>query len=613
MFMYEKNLKIINFSVKKFIFSIILSSIFTFIFTFFSTNLYTMISDFHNSEIPKSSYIYFDFGFANQKMMIFHYKDFYENQYNFKFDKAGTMILSNLENTNVIFSKVTINGQIYRNKNTGRAPLKITYDFAPNENIKISIETKKITKNIEKEDCINKCALIILLIFYFIIFFYFFNIENFIIKFKNLLIKNKISIILFFILALIYFLLCKNFYINTDYFKTYMVGSDVPWVIEDIYSPTIRRFHPYFFIGLYPFLEMILYFISDKLLALGILYSFIAAATCTFIYKTLILILKRYKFIALLLTLLYAFSFCQLIFTAFFETYIVTSFYLAIITFLIVKESLFNKSSKLNLILITFFTALAFGVSMSNIVPVSILIATSQYIKHKNKKKIILIFLFIIVFIIGFLSYKYLTAENLIVSSIFNKEEINNYLYKIPLAESINNFNKTSLSEIIIAPKIFIGNMFGLCADTFVTINLVKHSIIQNIFKNLFLGCFFVLWAFAYIYIIKFSKLKDKSVFYSISCSLLVNFIFVIIWKPEDGFLFALSHLLFWYIIIAFSIYKLLCLSYKDTVLNKRIYIIIITIIVLFLIFEIINNYSSLNLIYEQSYKIIDKGLYYGF
>lgn len=593
-----------NFSIKKFIYAFILSSFFTFIFTLFSTNLYTKIFFFNNNDIPKSSYIFFDFGLENQQIMIFHYKSFHEHKYNFLFEKPGTMVLSGLENKDVVFSKVSVNKKTYIDNNTGLSPAKIYYNFNANEKIKVSIVSKKNTLQLNIIDYINMPALIIVILCYFCTFFYIFFKKNHINYIKNFIIRNKDPILLFLYIFLIYILLFKNFYLYIDYFRNYIVGSDVPWVIEDIFSPTIRRFHPYFFTCFYPLLEFLLFFTQDKFLSLGILYSIIASLTCVFIYKSLFLLLKKYKSIAILLTLIYAFSFCQIVFTAFFETYMLTSFYLSIITFLIINESLAERSSKINLFLIVLFSALAFGVSISNIIPISVLIATSLYIKYRNKKKIMQIFLYILIFIIAFLLFKYLTAEKLLLDSLFDKAEINNYLYKTKLGQSILNFAKTSLYELIIAPKLFIRNGFGICIDTLITVNFDGYTNFQKIFANSFLFSFIVLWLFSFFYTIKSFNIKHKAIFYSISTTLLVNFILLILWSSEDGFLFALSHFLLWFIIFAYSFNNLL-----ETTNKKNIYYLIIFLLVFFLIFTIINNFSSLNLIYEQSYKIFNEGL----
>lgn len=79
--------------------------------------------------------------------MIFHYKDFVEHNYNFAFKTSGTMILSGLENSNVVFSEVSVNGKKYLNEKTNIAPIKISYNFDANEKIRVSIITKKILKN----------------------------------------------------------------------------------------------------------------------------------------------------------------------------------------------------------------------------------------------------------------------------------------------------------------------------------------------------------------------------------------------------------------------------------------------------------------------------------
>ena len=425
------------------------------------------------------------------------------------------------------------------------------------------------------------------------------------------MIRNKSSIILFIFLTFIYIVLCKNFYLNTDYFRTYILGSDVPWVIEDIFSPTIRRFHPYFFTFFYPILEFILYIVKDKLLSLGILYSLISAMTCFFIYKIMLFFLNKHRKIALLLTLIYAFSFCQLIFTAFFETYLLTGFYLSIITYLIVKEMLADKSSTLNLFLIILFSALSFGVSMTNIIPVSVLIASSLYTKYKDKKKIIKIFFYIMIIIIFLLYFRYLTATNMLITSFFNMKEINEYLNKIPLRESISNFIQTSIYQVIIAPKLIIRNGFSICTDTFITVNFGKYTNIQSIFSITFLFCFILLWIFSLLQGIKCAIIKNKALLFAISLTLLINFILVTIWQPMDGFLFALSHLQFWFIIMSLSIGNILNIINDNIDKNKEVYIsnTIIILLLLFLAFEIIFNLSSLDVIYGASYKIYNKGI----
>lgn len=143
--------------------------------------------------------------------------------------------------------------------------------------------------------------------------------------------------------------------------------------------------------------------------------------TVGFVYKSVKIILPKFKFLPVVLTLIFAFSY-TIMFNAFvFEFYPITGFYLSILIYLSIR--LFNKETvnSRDWLVLTIFCALTFGVAFVNIVTALIFIVPILLVKVNKRTcfKFLVIPFAILIFRLLFLTH---TSKN--------NDDPANFIYK---------------------------------------------------------------------------------------------------------------------------------------------------------------------------------------
>ena len=174
------------------------------------------------------------------------------------------------------------------------------------------------------------------------------------------------SMLFLFIVGL---LVSYNYEIKDNY--NYLFDSDTARVIKD--ATIIKEdhyrvdVHPLFILLVQPVVHLISGVVLNKMLAIIILSSLVSSLSVVFLYKILNLI-KPNKKINLLISLIYLFSFSNIIFTSGIETYNFATLFLIITWYYFIKKEQTKESyDKDSLMILVLLAILNFSFTMTNI------------------------------------------------------------------------------------------------------------------------------------------------------------------------------------------------------------------------------------------------------
>lgn len=388
---------------------------------------------------------------------------------------------------------------------------------------------------------INYFAFVVSLIFYLAIFYFLFykifslETKDVYLYIKDFLKKHRNEIFLFILFLTFYLILnCKAaMHINYCIGSGIGEGNDGLLVAPTIWYSITRRFHPYFFLPFYPLFDTLIYITNNLFLSLVIIFSTLASSTVVFLYKSLNTIFPDKKYLMLLLTCIFGFSYSQIFASYSMDLYIITSFYLTIILYLILQEMKSDKYSFLNMFLIVLFSSLSFGITIPNIITI-LLLTIPIFILKKNIKIILIIIFSFLLLTAGLLEFKSATCRGAAWKAVFYTNTYNEAKMWInpEVKSNIIPFVKSSL----ISPLIKLSNKFNsYAAAVFV------------------LGFFLLLVCTIVLCFRKDVSYKDRLIFYSLLSALLYNFIANFFWYPIEGFLFSPNHFAIWFVIMGYS------------------------------------------------------------
>jgi len=419
-----------------------------------------------------------------------------------------------------------------------------------NKILHFEVTTKQSLKpvNIFKE--INYFAFVIYFTGVFVLFLFLlkkFSIQNI----KILVKRNKIELFIFIIFLIFYLITNYSIYTNLNQFN-WGNSSDSPLILPQIMYGETKRFHPYYFLPLYPIFDLLVIFTKNLFLSIGIIYSFLAAFSVLFLYKA-VYIFSRKRTLSAILAIIFGVTWAQIHTSQTFDLYIITGFYLSILLYLSQKEMQTKEYNKTNMFWIILISALTFGVSVSNIVTVFLLILPVFVIKTDKKiftKSLILLFVFITLFT----ALKGFTCHNQSWKHLFYgyiKKEVRQWV-SIDNVKNFTNFKQQTLQMPVIIQSA----------------NRNLNKTIANTF-DIFLCLMFTV---SLILIRKFSKDKRYTAGYtSVSIALMYNLIANFYWYPCMGLLFSLNHFALWFMILGYSTDVILD-SFKNKNLDYLIY-----------------------------------------
>ncbi len=427
----------------------------------------------------------------------------------------------------------------------------------------IYIKSQSILTDYSIIKSLSRNALLYSILFYFILFLIVIpNLTKK--KLKKFAIENKIPIILAVGFFIVYFLLNCHTVLNINLIKRdWVLIGDSNFLIFSVIYAIPKRFHPYAITPLYPIYDILSLFIKNYALNLLIIYTFITSLTIFFFHKT---ISKINNIIPLniIITLILGFSYCFIIFSYSFDVYVITALYLTIILYLLIKEIQSDKTTFSNIILISFFAALSFGVTITNIITILIIIGGLLTAK-RNFKQLGIFTVGFLIFTTILLNFKSFTDHKEAFNSVFypnTKNEFNMYTMF-----NLKDNSKYFYKEGIITPISPSTSNFAIifCIFSIILILNAIRKFPDNKINN------------------------DYIMFNTLLISLLYNFITNFYWFPQAAFLFSHNYIVIWYVIFAYGLkfadmtssrnkkllyiflaLFLVCLIYKNCSINKK-------------------------------------------
>ncbi len=308
---------------------------------------------------------------------------------------------------------------------------------------------------------------------------------------------------------------------SVNYFRTFsVINGDAPIVVNAIMYDEPKRFHPYFFLPFYPVFDILILFTNNIFLSLCLIFTTLASLSVVFLYKTLNLILPKNR-LALLITLVFGFSYAQIVMSYCMDLYIISGFWLSVLLYLVTKETLnHNKFNWIGILLVAAFT---FGVTVPNIITV-LIILIPLFVKHPKKALIFMVSL--VILCAGLLEFKSSTGTSAWKSFIY----------------------KDTKSEIDAWASFDIKSNIEIFKDG----TLYRPIIYQNDFSKHIAQTFWILFIILLIWGAK-SKKEDKSIYYSLLGALTYNFIANFFWCPVVGFLFSMNHFAIWFVLMGYA------------------------------------------------------------
>ncbi len=366
-------------------------------------------------------------------------------------------------------------------------------------------------------------AITILLEFFAALFLISYGFKNIFSKIVLYVKSNKIPVFLFLFFMAFYLILNLKTAISINYLRFFnAIIGDAPINTLCIMYDLPKRFHPYFFLPFYPAFDFLILLTNNLFLSLCLIFTTLASLSVMFLYKTLSLILPKNNLLTLLITLVFGFSFCQILSSYSMDLYVITGFWLTVLLYLVTKETL--NHDKFNWIGILLVAAFSFGVTVPNIITI-LIILVPLFIKRPKSALIFIVSL--IILCAGLLEFK---------SSTCYGDAWKKFLY--------NRTNK----EV----KAWVD--FDLKSN----LEIFKEKTLYNPLINSYRFPKYIdqaFWIFFIILLIMgtLSKQKDKSMYYSLLGALLYNFTANFLWCPLSGLLFSPNHFAIWFVLMGYS------------------------------------------------------------
>ena len=408
-------------------------------------------------------------------------------------------------------------------------------------------------------------------------------------KIINKLKLNKPEVILFLFSFFYLLVLGVTLSYNLDFSNNYnlLFNSDTARVIIDSTIVNANHYridvHPLYLIIIQPVVLLLSGITMNKMLSIVILSAFSSSLSVLFIYKILSLI-KKDKKTNLLISLIYLFSFSNIIYTAGIETYNFASLFLIILVYYVLKNNELDKYKNLLLVVLGVFS-LAF--TITNFIVFLIILFMLFINKKINIKDSIKVVLITILCLFGFNMIQKViwpSAPLVFKNSVIG--EAKTYSKSI----GIKNVLKNDYYNSLIGSNIDLIMTYG---DTYNNRNIMINFINTNIFNILIIS---ILYSILVFLIIRNFK-KNKFINISLLLILLFNTLLHIVYGNDSTFLYSLHFLYLIILLLGININL-----EKSTKIKKYINIFLIV----FLIIQILtNNYLYLKT-FNYSRKILN-------
>lgn len=528
------------------------------------------------SDTEMGFHVYYKKDKTIQTIVFTSQKDFTETEFNIIPNIDADVILKlakkSYQNKPIIYNSIKINDKDVIDKIQNN---QIALKYETNKKLNIKITHKMQTFYTNKYNQLNYGA------FLFTILFYIFTSYAIISKIKKeylieKLKQNKIPLIIFITFAIFFTLINGNAGTKINFFDGYWIAiGDANILLLNFVYDTAKRFHPFATLPFYPLYEFLILITQNLLVTIFTIFVIISSTTITFLYKTLEQISKKTTLINICITAFFGFSYSTILFNYSYDTYMITAMYLSIIIYLIIKNK--KNITPSTIFIISLFTALSFGVTINNVIPI-ILIILPLFLTKQNYKKIIILFLTTLALITTFIIVKNTICYNCATNSVFYQG-------------STFEFNLWTLNKI-----------------GYNTFFFIKETLLKPISTNLHysLGiilCFTIIGIKGLI--CSFNKKLDnfdKKIYFGLILALIYNLICSFNYASHAGLLFSQNHLILWFIIISFSIKFFNSTSNKKIFTNKIFYITLIVTIIFIGCFNCLKNKETQEYILKNHY-----------
>ena len=409
---------------------------------------------------------------------------------------------------------------------------------------------------------------------------------------KKLIIISSIAFIIYFTLGCFF-----SYFQDSTSFENLFFGADTPRVIidlsfrvEDHYRTLV---HPLFIILFQPIIYGLSLLLTNKLISIIFLQSVLNGLSIGIINSLLDKITKN-KILSYCLTIIMAFSFSQIVFSATIETYSFAQFFLILLIYITYLKA-GKELKKYDYCLFTALGIISLGITITNyfvyfLATIYLCIKIPNCKKSEKLKKLILLNIIPVA-----LSVMLSELQSVIFpsSGLFFKDNLNSFLngtseelgYIEPFSfNSIINQIKNVLGYSFIAPRINFTIVEGLNVLTFSTFYKFEKIFILLIVLLL------ILLVIKFVYSNR-KKIKEHHFLYFLICIFLFNFILHLFYGNSEAFLYINHYQFILILIIGYFIKN----SFKT--INKKLYILLMLIILIEVIFNIFGIIKMFNLI----------------
>ena len=352
---------------------------------------------------------------------------------------------------------------------------------------------------------------------------------------KKQKIEYLIGIIAFLFLILLGLFVTYNYDMGENY--NLLFESDTARVIQD--ATMIKAFHyradvhPLFIIIVQPMVYLLSGLVMNKTLAIILLSVIVSSLTTVFFFKILNLI-KPNKKVNIILSLIYLFSFSNIIFTVGIETYNFAALFLMITWYYFIKkEKLEETYEKESLGILILLAIMNFSFTMTNIIVYLIVIFLLWITKKIPWKKILKIGCISIgMILIGSLIQKVVWQTTPAIWDFRPSNENTFAEYKIT-KESIKNVITNDYYHSLIGNPIELNIQYGFVYDDY---NYYIQFQPMTVINFLIMTAFYIL-----LFILVFRNFKKQKIINTgLLLTLLFNTSLHMIYGNENTFLYSL-------------------------------------------------------------------------
>ena len=398
-------------------------------------------------------------------------------------------------------------------------------------------------------------------------------------RIKKYLISNpeKVLFIFSFIYLLIMgLLLSYNYNIKDNY--NLIFDSDTARVIIDSTVIGLDHYrvnvHPLFILLIQPLCFILNGIVLNKMLSIIILSALTSSLSVLFIYKILDKVNKDNK-TNILLSLIYLFSFSNIIFTASIETYNFAALFLIILWYYFISKT--DKFTIYSYIILIILGILSFSFTLTNICIFFIVLFLLFINKKVNLKNSIIVCILVLISVVGLnITQKLVWNNTPFFWKVNVNEETTNYTEKKISLTNIKNVVKNDYYNSIISSDIYMDIKYG---DKFNNQNYIITFTKTNPVNILLITIFYLTTIILLIRNFKKNRLFNTGLL----LALIFNTCLHTIYGNDGTFLYSLHFL--YLIILLFGINYL---KEENTSIKKVLNVFVL----IFLIIElIINNY----------------------